>query len=223
MSRRAADCCAAPAPPRTSSTRGSHGRPRPATRCRTLRPAPHGRRAAACATAAQKAVTDRDLHELMPCGVELHLVDSVAEPVVCAELRRVGVGLEAPADRLLGAGQVAEVGDQVLRPRRALALHRLAQGLVGLEKVVVDEWRRLVQDLVVDADSTSCASSATSLICSMRSAVSTAMPATTSVSTPASRNSRIFSFALAGGPAMLTLSIISSGSASIASTRRPSR
>src|SRR5579859_2321770 len=155
--------------------------------------------------------------------MELHLVDAVAEAVVGAQLRRVGVGLKAPPDRLLGAREVAKVGDEVLRPGRALSLHRLAQGPVGLEQVVVDERWRLVQDLAVDADSTSCASSATSRICSMRSAVSTAMPATTSVSTPASRNSRIFSFALAGGPAMLTLSIISSGSASIASTRRPSR
>src|SRR5216683_4395842 len=168
-----------------------------------------------------KAVTDRDLHELMPRRMELHLVDTVAEAVVRAELRRVGVGLEAPADRLLGACQVTEVGDQVLRPRRALSLHRLTQRSVCLEQVVVDERWRLVQVLVVDADSTSCASSATSRICSMRSAVSTAMPATTSVSTPASRNSRIFSFAFAGGPTMLTWSIISSGRASIASTRRP--
>jgi len=35
--------------------------------------------------------------------MELDLVDAVAESVVRAELRRVGVGLEAPADGLLGA------------------------------------------------------------------------------------------------------------------------
>src|SRR5439155_991102 len=102
-----------------------------------------------------KAVTDRDLHELMPGWMELHLIDAVAEAVVRVQLRRILIGLEAPADRLLGPGQVPEIGDQVLRPRGALSLHRLAQRPVGFEEVVVDERGRLVQGLVVDADSTS--------------------------------------------------------------------
>jgi len=70
--------------------------------------------------------------------MELHLVDAVAEAVVRAELRRIGVGLEAPADRLLGAGQPAQLANALLRPRGALSLERLPQRPVGLEQVVVD-------------------------------------------------------------------------------------
>ena len=118
--------------------------------------------------------------------MEIDLVDAVAEPIVSAQLRRVGVGLEAPADRLLGAGQPAQLAKAVLRPRGALSLKRLLQWPVGLEQVVVDERRRLVQDLV-DACSTSLASSATRPSCCSRPSASPAIGETMSVSTPASR------------------------------------
>src|SRR5207245_11500646 len=77
-------------------------------------------------------------------GVELDLVDAVAEAVVGAQPGWIGVGLESPIDRLLGAGQRSEVVDQVVRPRRTLAFERLAQRRVRLEEVVVDKRRRLV-------------------------------------------------------------------------------
>src|SRR5256884_9479357 len=91
-----------------------------------------------------EAMPYRHSHELVPCRMELDLVDAVAEAVVGAQLRRVGVGLEAPVDRLLRAGERAEVADQLLSPGGALTLERLAQGRVGFEQVVVDERRRLV-------------------------------------------------------------------------------
>jgi hypothetical protein len=85
-----------------------------------------------------KPVPDRDLHKSVPRGVKLDLVDPVAEPVVGAKLRRVRIGLEAPVDRLLRAGQVPEVVDEVMGPARAFPLQRLAQRSVSLEQVVID-------------------------------------------------------------------------------------
>ena len=54
--------------------------------------------------------------------MELHLVDAFAEAVVRAQTRRIRVGLEAPVDSLLGAGETAKVADRVLGPRRAFPL-----------------------------------------------------------------------------------------------------
>jgi hypothetical protein len=48
--------------------------------------------------------------------MEVDLVDAIAEPVVRAQPRRVGVGFEAPADRLLRARQPADVLELALRP-----------------------------------------------------------------------------------------------------------
>ena len=39
--------------------------------------------------------------------MKLDLVDALAEPIVSAKPRRVGVGLEAPIDGLLRAGQAS--------------------------------------------------------------------------------------------------------------------
>src|SRR5258708_16695900 len=89
-------------------------------------------------------MADRRFQQPGPGGVELALVDPVAESIVGVELRRVGVGLETPVDSLLGARQAAQVLNHVLGPGRALSLERFAQRGVGLEEVVIDERRRLV-------------------------------------------------------------------------------
>ena len=94
-----------------------------------------------------EAMTDGNLHQPVPRGVELDLVDAVAEPIVAVQLRRVGVGQKAPGDGLFGARQPAELGDHVLCPRPALSFEGFAQGKIGLEEVVVDERRWLVQRL----------------------------------------------------------------------------
>jgi len=77
--------------------------------------------------------------------MELDLVDTVAEPIVSSQHRWVCVGLEAPVDRLLRAREAAKVGHHVLGPRGAFPLERFAQRRVGLEEVVVDQGRRLVE------------------------------------------------------------------------------
>src|SRR5437879_3495650 len=84
----------------------------------------------------------------MPGGVELDLVDAMAEPVVSMQPGWVGVRKEAPCDRLLGPRQPADPVQEVTRPVASLALQGLAERGVGGEKVVADERRRLVQDLV---------------------------------------------------------------------------
>src|SRR5467141_2013996 len=83
----------------------------------------------------------------MPRGMEVHLVDAVAKPIVGMELRRVLVRLEAPGDRLLGAGELPELAHPAMSPAGAFALEGLAQGRVSLKKVVVDQRRRLVEGL----------------------------------------------------------------------------
>src|SRR5712691_6365974 len=77
--------------------------------------------------------------------MELDLIDAIAEAVVGVKLRRVRVGLEAPAERLLGPAEMAELVNHVVRPPGAFAFQRLAERRVGLEEVVADERWRLVQ------------------------------------------------------------------------------
>ena len=81
-----------------------------------------------------QAVADADPHQLVPGGVELDLVDAVAEAVVGAQLGRVLVRLEAPSGSRLGAPQIApSSAGLVLGPVGALAPQRLGQRPVGLE------------------------------------------------------------------------------------------
>ena len=63
-----------------------------------------------------QAMTNRDLHQLVPRGMELDLVDALAETVVRTQARRVGVGLETPIDGLLLPRQVPKLVHQVVRP-----------------------------------------------------------------------------------------------------------
>ena len=77
--------------------------------------------------------------------MKLDLVEALAEPIVGAKLRRVGVGLEAPIDGLLRAGQASQLVYEVVGPRSALTLERFLERGVGFEEVVVDQWRRLVR------------------------------------------------------------------------------
>jgi hypothetical protein len=58
--------------------------------------------------------------------VEINLVDPLAEAIVRTQLRRIGVRLEAPVDRLLGSGEPAKISNPVLSPGRAFPLERLA-------------------------------------------------------------------------------------------------
>src|SRR5258708_29742034 len=90
-------------------------------------------------------VADGPLGQPVPGGMELDLVDPVAETIVRPQHRRMGVGLEAPVDRLLRARETPQLADHVGGPRRAFPLEGFAKRRVGLEEVVVDERRWLVE------------------------------------------------------------------------------
>ena len=88
-------------------------------------------------------VLDAEPEQLVPGGVELDLVDPVAEAVVGAQLRRVLVREPSPFERL-AAEQLAEPAQRLVRPAGALARDRLDERPVLAVEVVALERRRLV-------------------------------------------------------------------------------
>ena len=81
-------------------------------------------------------------------GVVFDLVDAVAVAVVRLEHGDVALGTLGVIERLRGGDHGAEIANAVEAPLATLADQRFAQRGVGLERVVVDERRRLVEDLV---------------------------------------------------------------------------
>ncbi len=84
-----------------------------------------------------QAARDRYLHQPVPRGVEVDLVDAMAEPVVGTQDGREGIGLGAPALRLLGAGQPPELLDA--RVGSAVPAEALHQSVVAAVEVLSDE------------------------------------------------------------------------------------
>jgi hypothetical protein len=95
-----------------------------------------------------EAILDGMLHQLMPGGVEVHLVDAMAEAVVGAEDWRILVGLEAGADQRLGAQQLSEFFEARPGPGGSFAIEGAGQSRVGGEEIVILESRGLIQDFV---------------------------------------------------------------------------
>ena len=91
---------------------------------------------------------DRAPEQLVPGGMELDLVDPMAEAVMGAEDRRIAVRLLAEADGRGPAEPLAEPPEPRLAPGPALALQRFEERGVLLEEVGVLERRRLVLDRV---------------------------------------------------------------------------
>jgi hypothetical protein len=79
--------------------------------------------------------------------VELDLVDAMAVAVERLQLRRVLVGLEAPADRVAAPCR-PHLDRPLARPPGALALERLDERRVVGEEVAALQRRDLVGDLV---------------------------------------------------------------------------
>jgi hypothetical protein len=92
-------------------------------------------------------------HELVVGGVEVDLVDAVAEAVDRPQLRRMLVGLVAPGRQRRAAPDAADLGAALARPAAALAVERLDERDVRGEQVEVRERDRLVGDLVGDEGS----------------------------------------------------------------------
>jgi hypothetical protein len=89
-------------------------------------------------------VLDAETEELVPGGVELDLVDPLAEAVVRAEDRRVLVREPSQLERA-PAAEPPEGGAALLGRRIALASKRLHERPVLREQVVPLERRRLVR------------------------------------------------------------------------------
>ncbi len=88
------------------------------------------------------------LHQLMPGGVKLDLVDAVAVAVVGAQHRLVLVGQPAPLLLGLAADELAELRGPLEHPLGALALGGLDQRAVAGEDVHVHQRGHLVGDRV---------------------------------------------------------------------------
>ncbi len=88
-------------------------------------------------------VLHAEAEEPVPGGMELDLVDPLAEAVVRPQDRRVLVGEPSQLERL-AAAEAAERRAALFRGAAALAPERLHQGLVLREQVVALERRRLV-------------------------------------------------------------------------------
>src|ERR1019366_9410949 len=86
-------------------------------------------------------------HQLVPRGVEFHLVDPVAEPVVGAQHGRVLIGKPGLALRLRQSRQQAELAHLGHSPAGALPLQRGQQRRIA-GHVVPGQRRGLIDDLV---------------------------------------------------------------------------
>lgn len=96
---------------------------------------------------ARQPRTHRGVHQGVVGGVELDLVDPVAEAVVGTQLRLMAVGLVGPVLGLLAADIAAEAVKLVQVPCGALAAYPFEQYRV-VGGVVTGERRRLVRHLV---------------------------------------------------------------------------
>ena len=92
-----------------------------------------------------QSVFDRHSHQLVIGGVELDLIDAVAESIVSAQDRPVALSQLAPALRLPGAGDRADRGHVVQTPLPALADQRLDENR-RRSRVVLLQRRHLVTD-----------------------------------------------------------------------------
>ena len=95
-----------------------------------------------------QAIPERELHQLVIRGVVLDLVDAVAGAVVGAELGRVAVRLVREQLHALAADELAEVRRLIVDPPAAFAGNGRAEDRVPGPRVVADERRGLVRDLV---------------------------------------------------------------------------
>jgi hypothetical protein len=94
------------------------------------------------------AVLDPEPQHPVPRRIGLDAVDAVAVAIVRDELRDVAKRAARVLDRLGRAHLGAKVPHALLRPSATLAVERLAEGGVGVERVEVDERRRLIRHVM---------------------------------------------------------------------------
>jgi hypothetical protein len=99
-----------------------------------------------------QAPTHRRRHQLVPGGMERHLIDAVAIAIMGVQRRRILVRREAPADSLRRSRAPPNFAQPCRRPARALTRHAFAQWRIRREEIVIHQRRRLVQHLVRGLD-----------------------------------------------------------------------
>ena len=80
--------------------------------------------------------------------MKFYFVDPMTKTVMCAQDRREFVRLKTPADGLLGANQPAKFFDSSVGPACAFAVQGLHQHAIAGEQVVIDQFGRLIQNLM---------------------------------------------------------------------------
>ncbi len=113
-------------------------------------PRPHDVRARSRLAPRQRVDLALDTQSQHPVHrrVVVDLIDAVAVTVVRLQDGDVALRALGVIERLGGCDHATEIAHPVKTPFAALAQERLAQRRVGLEGVVVDERRRLVENLV---------------------------------------------------------------------------
>ena len=97
-----------------------------------------------------KAVLDRGFHQGVIGRMEADEIDAPPVSIVGVELGRVLVRQRPQLQKFRRPGAGPEGSERIAGPARAFALNRLLQRRVGIEEVGVDEFDRLVEDLVGD-------------------------------------------------------------------------
>lgn len=95
------------------------------------------------------AALDCQAHQVVPGGMELDFVTAMAVAVVSVEHWRMFVGEPAPFDGFGAAADAAEVFEILAGPAGAFARHRLPQGSIESERVVVYQRRRLILHFMI--------------------------------------------------------------------------
>ena len=97
-----------------------------------------------------KPVLDRGFHQRVIGRMEADEIDAPPVSIVGVELGRVLIRERPQLQKFGRSGAGPEGSERLARPARALALDRLLQRRVGIVEVGVDEFDRLVEDLVGD-------------------------------------------------------------------------
>ena len=84
----------------------------------------------------------------MPSGMEIDAIDAIAETIVRAQFGNVAVRLPRQFLHMRRADRAPRLVQPLARPFRAENFDDLLQNGIAAERVVIDEWRRLVQDFV---------------------------------------------------------------------------
>jgi hypothetical protein len=86
--------------------------------------------------------------QMVPGGVEDHFVDAMTVAIVGMETGRIGIGVASPLEGGSASRQGSHRLHLRLRPAGALTANTLYKRSVLSERIIIDQWSRLVEDVV---------------------------------------------------------------------------